>query len=103
MRRQELRCALTVRKVSACNMKLKPDAKPIIFCAPLALKAPVKKELSELYAQGIIEPVKPGGVINVSPVVLPSKEDISVQLCTDDKIHVNHKINTEAYTMPDTE
>ena len=88
------------------TIKLKPDAKPV-FCrarkVPLAMEDQVKSELAKLQAQGIIAPVDPGGVMNASPVAWQRKKDGSFRLCADFKVHVNDKIMTEDYCLPDME
>ena len=89
------------------TIKLKPDAKPV-FCrarkVPLAMEDDqVKIELAKLQTQGIIAPVDPGGVMNASPVVWQRKKDGSFRLCADFKVHVNDKIMTEDYPLPDME
>ena len=88
------------------TIKLKPDAKPV-FCrarkSPLAMEDQVKIELAELQAQEIIAPVDPAGVMNASPVVWQRKKDGSFRLCADFKDHVNDKIMTEDYLLPDME
>ena len=59
--------------------------------------------MAKLDGQGIIEPVKLGGVINDSPVVWQRKKDMSLRLWPDYKVNVNDKIVTEGYPLPDTE
>ena len=85
------------------TIKLTPDAKPV-FCrvrkVPLAMEDQVKIELGKLQAQRIIDP---GGVMNASSVMWQRKKDGSFRLCADFKVHVNDKIMTEDYPLPDME
>ena len=88
------------------TIKLKPDAKPVFGRArkvPLAMEDQVKIELSKLQAQVNIATVDPGGVLNASPVVWQRKKDGSFRFCADFKVHVNDKIMTEDYPLPDME
>ena len=86
-------------KGAKVSIKLKPDAKPM-FCAArkvlLPLERQVNKTADELILWGILEPVEAGGVDNCSPVVWVRKGD-KLQMCAEYKVHVNGKINTEAY------
>ena len=88
------------------TIKLKPDAKPV-FCrarkVPLAMEDQVKIELAKVQAQETVAPVDPEGVINASPVVWQRKKDVSFRICADFKVHVNDKIMTEDYLLPDME
>ena len=101
----DVKVLLAVKGVKAI-IKLKPDAKPV-FCRArkvlLAMEDQVKIELAKLQARGIIAPVNPGGAMNASPVVWQRKKDGSFRLCADFKIHVNDKIMTEDYPLPDME
>ena len=58
-------------------MKLKPGVKPM-FCralkVTLALQYQVKKELAKLEAQGNLEPVELGGVMNATRAVWQRKK-----------------------------
>ena len=88
------------------TIKLKPDTKPDFLRArkvPLAMEDQVKIELAKLQAQGIIAPVDPGGVMNASPVVWQRKKNGSFRLRADFKVHVNDKIMTKEYPLPDME
>ena len=86
------------------TIKLKPNAKPV-FCrarkVPLAMEDQVRIELAKFQAQGIIAPVDPGGAMNASPVAWQRKKDGFFRLCADFKVHVNDKIMTEDYPLPD--
>ena len=53
--------------------------------------------------QGIHEPVQPGGVTNVSPVVWQRKKSGEPRLCVDLKVHINGKVMDEDYPIPDME
>ena len=94
-----------IERVKA-TIKPETDAKPV-FCralkVPLAMETQVKNELMKLQAQGIIAPVDPGGVMNTSQVVWQRKKDGSFRLYADFKVHVNDKIMTEDYPLPDME
>ena len=59
----------------------------------------VNKTIDELILLGILEPVEADGVDNCSPVVWVKKGD-KLRMCTDNKVHVNDKILTEAYPVP---
>ena len=84
------------------SIKLKTDANPM-FCAarkvPLPLENKVNSTIDELVNLGILEPTKPGGTTNESTVVWVKKGD-KLRVSADFKIHVNDKINTEAYPLP---
>ena len=84
------------------SIKLKSDANPM-FCAarkvPLPLENKVNCTIDEIVNLGILEPTKPGGTTNASPVVWVKKSD-KLRMCANFKIHVKDKINTEAYPLP---
>ena len=76
------------------------------WCArevPLATEAQVKIELAKLEAQGIIAPFDPRGVMKALLVLEQRKKDGSFRLCVDFKVHVNDKIMTDDYPLPDME
>ena len=89
-------------KGAIASIKLKSNAKPM-FCparkVPLPLEKKVNQTIDELLSLGILEPVEAGGVENCSPVVWVKKGD-KLRMCADYKVHVNDKINTEAYPLP---
>ena len=90
----------TVKGVKA-SIKLKPDAKPK-FCAarkvPLPIERKVNKIIDELLLLGILKHVEAGVVDNCPPVVWVKKGD-KLRMCADNKVHINNKISTEAYTL----
>ena len=89
-------------KGAIASIKLKSNAKPM-FClarkVPLPLERKVNETIDELLSLGILEPVEAGGVENCSPVVWVKKGD-KFRMCAEYKVHVNDKINTEAYPLP---
>ena len=84
------------------SIKLKPGAKDV-FCAarpvPLALADQVRAELSRLETLGVISPCNTG-VANASPVVWVKKKNGGLRMCANFKVHVNNKIESEAYPLP---
>ena len=86
------------------HVKLIPGSQPI-FCKarkiPLPLQDRVKEKVETMVRQGILEPVKPGGVTNASPVVRQRKKNGARRLCVDLKIHINGKVMHEDYPIPD--
>ena len=98
--------ALPAVKGVKASMKLKSGATPM-FCrarkVPLPMEEKVNQEIDKLVAQGILKPVDPGGVKNASPVVWQMKKNGSLRMCADYRMHVNDKLLTEAYPLPDIE
>jgi hypothetical protein len=90
-----------IRNVKA-SILLKPDAKNV-FCAsrpvPLPLVNKVNLELKRLQRMGVISPCTTGSA-NASPVVWVKKNDGSLRMCADFKVHVNKKIESESYPLP---
>ena len=95
----------TIKGVKA-SVKLK-DGQQDRFCAarkvPLAMKEAVQSEINTLLAKGVIKPAPPGGLKNCSPVVWVKKSNGRLRMCPDYKVHVNKKICTEAYPLPEME
>ena len=88
------------------SIKLLPDAKPFVAPArkvPLPLEQKINDTIDELLAMGVLEPVDAGGVTNASPVVWVKKKNGKLRMCADYKVHVNNKIQTEAYLIPSIE
>jgi hypothetical protein len=77
------------------------------FCfarsVPLAMEERVSIEIYELVEKGILSPVPPGGVLNASPLVWIKKKDGRLGMCVDYKLHINGKICSEAYPLPNME
>jgi hypothetical protein len=77
------------------------------FCAarpvPLALQDKVNDTLDELVAKGVIVACPAGGLSNASPVVWVKKSNGKLRMCADYKVHVNEKICSEAYPLPQIE
>lgn len=75
------------------------------FCAarpvPLAIEQQVDDELNRLQKLGIITPISASE--NASPVVWVRKNDNSLRMCADFKVHVNSKIKSDSYPMPNIE
>lgn len=96
---------LPVIKGYKATMDLVNGAKPM-FCrtrpVPIPLQEKVKEELERLEKIGIITPINEG-VENASPVVWIRKENDKLRMCVDFKIHVNNKIKTDAYPIPNIE
>ena len=53
--------------------------------------------------QGILEPVQPGGVINVSPLAGQRKKSGALRICVDLKVHIKCKFIDKDYPIPDLE
>lgn len=81
------------------------EGTPDKFCAarpvPLAIQDKVKEELSRLEKLGIITPIT--AAKNASPVVWIKKKDGSLRMCADFKVHVNGKIKSDYYPLPNIE
>lgn len=96
---------LPVIKGVKATMELKENSKSR-FCrarpVPLALESKVNDELERLERLGIISPVT-GGVENCSPVVWVRKSNDQLRCCADFKVHVNDKIKTDSYPIPNIE
>ena len=83
-----------------------PGSQPMFSKArkiPLPLQDRVKKKLETMVRQGILEPVKPGGLTNASPVVWQQKKNGALRLCVDLKVHINGRVMDEDYSIPDME
>ena len=93
-----------IRGVQA-KMELLKDANNF-FCrarpVPLALESKVNAELLRLEEMGIIFPCR-DPVANCSPVVWIKKDNGELRMCVDFKVHVNRKIKTETYPLPNIE
>ena len=93
-----------IRGVQA-KMELLKDANNF-FCrarpVPLALESKVNAELLRLEEMGIISPCR-DPVANCSPVVWIKKDNGELRMCVDFKVHVNRKIKTETYPLPNIE
>ena len=66
---------------------------------PLPLERKVIKTIDEISLLGILEPVEAGDVDSCSPVVWVKKGD-KLRMYADYEVHVNDKIDTEAYPFP---
>jgi hypothetical protein len=97
---------LPVIKGFKASMKLKPDAVDK-YCparpVPIALQEKVTNELQRLEQMGVITQCEPGGSANASPVVWIKKKDGNLRMCADFKVHVNGKIESESYPIPNIE
>ena len=78
-----------------------------MFCKARKISLPlhhkVTEKLEQMVRQGILEPVQPGGVTNLSPVVWQRKKSRELRLCVDLKVHINGKVMDEDYPIPDME
>ena len=97
---------LPVVKGVVATMKLKQNAEPK-FCnarpVPLPMQAAATRELERLQAMGVIEPLSTGGAENASPVVWVKKPNGDLRMCADFSVHVNGKILSDSYPIPNTE
>ena len=88
------------------HVRLIPGTQPMHCKArkvPLPLQDKVTEKLEQMIGQKILEPVKPEGVTNASPVVWQRKESGGLRLCVDLKVHINGKFMDEDYPIPDME
>ena len=87
-------------------VKLIPGTQPM-FCKARKISLPlqdkVTEKLEQMVRQGILEPVKPGGVTDASPVVWQRKKSGELRLCLDLKVHIICKVMDEDYPIPDME
>ena len=83
-----------------------PESKPM-FCKArkihLPLQDKVTEKLEQMVGLGILEPVQPGGVTDVSSVVWQRRSSGELRLCVDLKLHISGKVMNEDYPMPDME
>ncbi|PAA86570.1 hypothetical protein BOX15_Mlig030946g1 [Macrostomum lignano] len=88
------------------KIKLVDGARPF-YCAaravPIHLQDSVNAELKRMEAEGIIEPVPPGGSEWASPIVCVMKPNGRVRICADFKAGVNHQICGDTYPIPAVE
>ena len=93
-------------KIYKAHVKLIPGSQPMLCKArkiPLPLQDKVTEKLEQMVRQGILEPVQPGGVTNVSPVVWQRMKSGELRLCVDLKVHIKGKVIDEDYPIPDME
>ena len=85
-------------------MKLIPRSQPMFRKARkilLPLQDRAKERLKAMVRQGILEPVQPGGVINVSPLVWQPKKSGALRRCVDLKVHTKGKFIDKDYPIAD--
>ena len=94
----------TIKGVIA-NMQL-IEGSSAMFCkarqVPLPMQEKVAAELDRLEKIGVISKMTKGSA-NASPVVWVRKPDGNLRICVDYKVHVNRKIKTDAYPLPNIE
>ena len=88
----------SVKLADETNNKICP-ARPV----PIHLVTEVKAELRRLEALGIISPCSYAGIKNASPVVWVRKRDGTLRMCADYKVHINDRICTYSYPLPNIE
>ena len=87
-------------------VKLIPKSQPTFRKArkiPLPHQDKVTEKLEQMVRQGILEPLHPRGVINISPVVWPRKKNGGLRLCVDLKVHIKGNVMNEDYPKPGME
>ena len=91
-------------KGNKAQVKLIPGSKPMCCKArkiPLPLQDKVTEKLEHMVRQDILEPLRPGGVTNVSPVVWQRKKSRRTEVCVDFKVHINGRVMDWDYPIPD--
>lgn len=99
-------CYLPTIKGVKATIQLKENQQDR-FCAarkvPLSMKQAVESEIQTLLTKGVIKPAPSGGLKNCSPVVWVKKSNGRLRMCPDFKVHVNERICTESYPLPEME
>lgn len=85
---------------------VRDDAQPCFYESrplPIHVKPKVVEKLQQMIKAGVLEEVPPGGSKWASPMVVITKPNGDLRICTDYKVGVNRRICCDSYPMPSME